>query len=335
MNKFQPPFRQSQIVDWMTCPRRFYFRHVLGLERDKISLAMFFGSVYHRAIELIHQNTFTNLLDVIDAIEAESIEPIAWGDRQADIEEWKPDAESILSHYWDKEFNRKAHILHSEICFRVNVGPFPFVGRIDELRIENGLVLIDYKSGAVPDNQTFRDLDYQLSLYAYACAYGEFWHPLRDDTGKILMDDRRNYLMPTDASAYFKIGGIPDRIAIYKLGDHLPYKRKTTKDGITYNVGDERGPARYWTTRTEADFEAMKRDLGFICRQIVGPHYGTKGLVRGGAFARTPINFGGMQTCAMCPFQAECLADRSRPIAIDEQTADEARIALAEVGITE
>jgi RecB family exonuclease len=300
MNKFQPPFRQSQIVTYMICQRRFYYAHIIGLEREFTSPYFITGNAMHKAIWMLHDGADILSEDalryIIDRTEAETILkencPVRWTntkgeDRETQVNDWIDDTLPILKNYWSKSYNRDAQIIYAETEFRVNIGPFPFIGTIDQLRLQdNEYHLIDFKSGTSGLSQTFLDLDYQLSIYAYACAYGKF------KVGE-------EWINP--------IGIIPHKLAVYKLNDHLPYKNNSGKNG---KKGEERGPGRYFTTRTLADFEAMIRDLGFICRSIIGPHYGTKSLVKGGSFARNPINVGGLQTCGQCPYQQECLTDR-------------------------
>lgn len=286
-NKFEGPFRQSTINDFMVCQRKGYYKHILKLEGEFRSPYLIFGTAMHEAIANLHRSQNFVLIDLIVAAEGKEPSPVYWKNRDEEIADWLPDAEAILANYWAKDYNREAKVIYAEADFEVNIGPFPFIGTIDQLRFQGSEVhLVDFKSGTAGIPQTFIDLDYQLTIYAMACAYGRF---------KV-------------NNEWMTFGTLPDRMAIYKLNDHLPYKRNgKNQKGIK---GEERGPARYFTTRTEADIEAAKRDLGFLCRQIVGPHYGTRGLVRGGSFARNPINVGGLQTCGQCQFQQECLADR-------------------------
>jgi hypothetical protein len=300
-NKFEGPFRQSVINDYMICQRRFYYAHILGLEREFRSPYLIYGTAMHEAIAMLHKKEFSlenaddYLRHLIELAEAKEASPVAWKNREAEIADWLPDNISILHHYWEKDYNRECQVILSEAQFEVKIGPFPFTGTIDQLRRQGSEVhLWDFKTGTAAIPQVYVDLDYQTSIYAYACAYGTFKLPSGD----------------------FKFGTIPDRVGIYKLNDHLPYKNNSGKNG---KKGEERGPARYGSTRTQADFDATIRDLGFICRSIVGPHYGAKGLVKGGSFARNPINVGGLQTCGQCPFQGECTADRKSAEIITEE----------------
>lgn len=282
----KPIFHQSAIKLYSICPKQYWFLKVAGVKRETISSKMLFGSVYHEAVDQLHQGVVVDeacLREIIDTIEKAEETPTWWDDRQAEIDEWLLDAVPTLNNYWSKPFNREAKILLSEKEFTVKIGSFDFAGRIDQVRQtpEGELVLIDYKSGLMPNGEAEFELDYQLSIYAYA---------LKHDTT-------------------LGIERFPDKVGRYLLHDHLPYKRNGKKgDGTPYFKGNERGNGLYTTTRTEADYDAMIQDLSIICRQIVGPHFNAKTnrLESGGAFPRTP-NF---LNCGMCPVRQECIDDR-------------------------
>jgi len=143
---------------------------------------------------------------------------------------------------------------------------------VDQIRQDDDRwQLLDFKSSKFQPNQQFLDLDYQLGLYALACWKGVFKLP--DGTMKMLE-------IP------------PEKLDIiyYNLRSHIPYKR----DGKNHNAGEERGEARWLTSRTRKQLVALKRDLNAIASNI-----------NRGVFPRNP----GMINCPACAFADICLSD--------------------------
>lgn len=48
-------FDSSKIMDYMACPRKFFFRYILGWEREEPNIHLIFGSAWHEAKEAILQ----------------------------------------------------------------------------------------------------------------------------------------------------------------------------------------------------------------------------------------------------------------------------------------
>jgi len=223
------------------------------------------------------------------------------------VNAWTVDFLKTLEVYWSKPWNRECEILLAEAKFEVMIGPFKFAGRIDQLRrytksyefeniqIEAGEIhLNDFKTGESKITPGLLELGYQPSIYAWGLLHGSF-----------IEDSKKQ---PNFGGTKWNV----DKICLYRTMDHLPYKKRTVVKltGEIHEVGDERGPGMYLTTRCDKDFEAMITDLGYKCRQIVGPHYGTNKLVKGGAFAREISYQNGTVICDTCDMLQECLADR-------------------------
>lgn len=49
----------SKIADYLTCPRMFFFRHILGWQREGTNLHLSFGSLWHEAMEYLLLNGYT------------------------------------------------------------------------------------------------------------------------------------------------------------------------------------------------------------------------------------------------------------------------------------
>ena len=302
---FKPPFHQSDIEKYNDCPMKFYFLRILEIAPETLNLKAFLGIVMHEALHRIHKmGGLPDKLDewlygLIDHCEHEteqgtrgySPSKVAWKDRGKEIEKWIPDSVLVLENYWKDSRNRDAEILLSEAEFTVDIAGFEFSGRIDQLRRnpDGTVILIDFKTGDTQYSDIMMELDFQLSIYAYAMKSGLFKYPHLD------------CLIPN-----------VDFVGIYHTKLHLPYKRKSTKDGVTYQAGDQRpGEILRLTTRTENDFRIMIEDLANKCRQIMGPTYDPfkKHLRKGGCFTRSPQNIMG---CATCPVKHECIAMKNQ-----------------------
>jgi RecB family exonuclease len=261
---------------------------------------MFFGIVMHRAIHILHQVGELDGIDfsvIVDKCEDEVEEGygghppqiVGWQNKEAEISAFIFDAVPILKVYWSKPYNHNAEIILSETEFAVDIGGFPFAGRIDELRRgpDGKTIINDYKTGKSAASEMLLEIGYQLSIYFYACEHGTF-------------------------EGHGKIGIRPDFVGLYRTMDHLPYKKAGTKKGKAFVAGDERGPGLYLGTRTDADIDAMIQDLGIICRSIVGPRYDAKlkHLVKGGSFGRMPSYVFGQVACDTCSLKTECAAER-------------------------
>lgn len=300
LHKFEGSFHQSHIADYCTCPMYFRLRHIDGMQLETVPSYMLFGIAFHKAIHVLHQCKDLDAIDfnvIIDKCEKE-IEAASdnyppqrtwWDDRDSEATAFIVDADETLKVYWSKSYNRDANILLSEVEFTVDIGGFPFAGRIDQFReMPDGTkAIIDFKTGKSGASEMLLELGYQLSIYHYACEHGTF-----KDHGKINMR--------------------PDVVGIYRTMDHLPYKKNGKTKMKTYQKGDERGPGLYLATRTDTDIEAMIQDLGIVCRNIKGPHYDNikNQLASGGAFGRMPSYVYGQVACDACSLKTECAAER-------------------------
>ncbi len=300
MDKFKGSFHQSHIAKYCTCPMLFKLEEIDGIRPETVPSYMLFGIMFHKAFHILHQCKDLDAIDfnvIADQCEKEveagsdnhPPQRTWWDDRDAEITAFITDAEETLRVYWSKSYNRDANILLSEVEFKVDIGGFPFAGRIDQLReMPDGTkAIIDFKTGKSAASEMLLEIGYQLSIYHYACEHGTF-----EGHGKINMR--------------------PDHIGIYRTMDHLPYKKNGKTKTKTYQKGDERGPGLYMGIRTEADIDATIQDLGIICRSIVGPRYDAKlkHLVKGGSFGRMPSYVFGQVACDTCSLKTECAAER-------------------------
>ena len=253
LSRFSGPFHQSHLMDYETCPRMFYFRHVRQLAPEYTSAAQFIGQSVHATIQDIHAHRLNTpgsirsvFLDHCRTHKEETAKlngSLRW---DGDPKEVLDEAVQYLTCYASKPQNQEANILFAEHEWECEIGKYAFAGRIDQVREVNGkLILIDFKTSAYRPHEEFLRRSYQLSLYAYA-----LWKT---------------------------IGRIPDAIWHYQLKDHLIYRRS----GSWGKIGDERGPAIYVTHRTEADLRYLETDVARLCAAI-----------RFGLHFRRPANLG-------------------------------------------
>ncbi len=257
---FQGPFHQSHLRDASLCRKMFELKYRYGAPAESRSLPMVNGTAIHRAIERIHEGDLFHFgtselqdlfRDCFTTAEAKEDIPIRWKtDRTTDIDSLEFDAAQILENYTAQIHNRDCKILLSEAEFSVDIGGYPFEGRIDQVRKRHDRVIqIDFKSGKMKPMPLVLRIGLQHSVYTHGIVYGEFKEGCNGMNKEL-----------------------PDEVVHYQLHDHLPYK----KSGKWGKKGDERGPAWYSTVRTEHDMQASTAEIKRIC-----------GDIRRGTFSRT------------------------------------------------
>lgn len=243
--RFEGPFHQSHLMDYEVCPRLFYYAHIRKVEPESVSAAQIVGQAVHATIPGIHNRRLVNESDIRRAFftnftrEKEAVAhlngSLSWDDNPREVLD---EVGTYLTIYAGKEVNQQANVLFSEYPWSCHVGRYPFAGTIDQVREENGrLILVDFKTSSYRPTEEFLRRSYQLSLYAYALSK---------------TCDRP-----------------PDEIWYYQLKDHLPYKRS----GSWGKSGEERGPAIYKTFRSEADLRYLEKDVARICAAIRFSHF--------------------------------------------------------------
>jgi len=53
LNNIMKEIDSSKVKDYLTCPRRFFYRHVLGWKSEMSSLNLVFGEAWHKALEYL------------------------------------------------------------------------------------------------------------------------------------------------------------------------------------------------------------------------------------------------------------------------------------------
>ncbi|MCF7823499.1 MAG: PD-(D/E)XK nuclease family protein [Candidatus Marinimicrobia bacterium] len=250
--------RQSTLKTWLSCPLMYKFRHIDKLEPAFRYPGTVHGSALHLVLSWLHEglwkgdlrSLYTKALNYqLYASEEEHI-PVRWGGEiDKEIEALKVNAVEILENYRSKSYNRDALVLFSEVQFRVKILGYLFTGTIDQVRknSDGTVELLDFKSSKMRPNQYAIPNDLQLTLYAYACKFGE-----------LLVD-----------GIWVKPNMLVDSVGIYFLRAHEGYKRKTGNS----NVGDEKGDPFFRTTKSIQDLRAFRTEIRHQLSAMVKPWY--------------------------------------------------------------
>ena len=309
MDRFEGAFHQSDLKAYLKCPRSFYYRRVMGLDREKVNLSALAGRAGHDALEYAHKNNewWPEVLNQVflDSLEAEKNRALDQGqDLHGNLDVNKYFV--MLEQYASKPWNRSAEVLALEAEFFFTIKPskteYQFAGRIDQLleiptellraefpglfsQFTKPTVIVhrDTKFGRRKECSAFElALDSQFDVYAYAFKHGMF----------------------EDAAGDHEIFGlVPDFHVKYHLEDHVPYEsdagtylkdpdtggrvpcdlvaepclvgksQKACEGKRSYCTKQRRGPGMYFTTRPEARLEMIPAELGRVCASIRMGHY--------------------------------------------------------------
>jgi len=250
--------RQSTLKTWLSCPLMYKFRHIDKLEPSFRYPGTVHGSALHLVLSWLHAGEwkgdlralYTKALNYYLYASDEEHIPVRWErDIATELEALKVNAVEILENYRSKAYNQDALVLFSEVQFRVKILGFEFTGTIDQVRKNpDGTVeLIDFKSSKMRPNQYAIPNDLQLTLYGYACKFGE-----------LLVD-----------GIWVKPNMLVDSVGIYFLRAHEVYKRKTGNS----NVGDEKGDPFFRTTKSIQDLRAFRHEIRSQLSAMVKPWY--------------------------------------------------------------
>ena len=267
--------RQSTIYSYLRCP----YQHMLRTtDPDKSTFrhpAALHGTVIHSLIKRLHEGEWD--MDLRSAYQKAFQEevsncrsdpaPVRWKDEAEEREVYLADAVAMLEGYRSKDYNRQARVLMAEAQFTVKMGRQTMTGTLDQVRQhpEGTIELVDFKSGKTTPPQAFVDLDYQLGIYGYAL-----------QVGTLLVDGK---LIQPHLQA--------DRLTLYFLRHHIPYKRATGGK----SAGEERGDPRISTPCNHDKLHALKKDVATVAK-----------MIKTGCFPRSPD----AMKCGVCAFADAC-----------------------------
>ena len=267
--------RQSTIYSYLRCPYQHFLQSAEPDKRTFRHPAAMHGTVLHGLIKRLHEGDWEMDLQAayLLAFQHEVTNgqndtlPVRWKDEAEERDQYLSDAVAMLEGYRSKDYNRTCKILMAEAQFTVKMGRHQLTGTLDQLRQhpDGTLELVDFKSGKTAPPQAYVDLDYQLSIYAYALLHGT-----------LLVDGK--LLQPRI---------LPDRLTLYFLRHHIPYKRASGGK----SAGEERGDPRISTTRNLDQLKAMKQDVAHVSR-----------MMKAGCYPRSPDPM----KCGVCAFADAC-----------------------------
>jgi RecB family exonuclease len=244
--------RQSTIYSYLRCPYQHFLRTSDPATQTFRNPAAINGTVIHDLIKRLHEGKWDMDLQFAyqQAFQHEvshgqnSNLPIRWKDETEEWDQYLSDAVAMLEGYRSKSYNRTCKILLAEAQFSVKLGRQTLTGTIDQVRQrpDETIELVDFKSGKTAPPQAFVDLDYQLSIYAYALRFGT-----------LLVDGK--LVQPHQAV---------DTLTLYHLRQHIPYRRATNGK----SAGEERGDPRISSVCHMNKMRALKADVSQVAKMI-------------------------------------------------------------------
>jgi len=146
-------FSFSSIESYLKCPKYFEFKHLLGFETEP-SKPLLIGTFVHDLLrEAKDIKSFEDLQKLFEI-------------KNKDFNFDEREILRMLKVFWERNKDTLKNIIKTEDFFTIELEGFKFTGRIDRYdKTENGLEIIDYKTGAPP----FVKVQLmQLGLYALA-----------------------------------------------------------------------------------------------------------------------------------------------------------------------
>jgi len=163
------------------------------------------------------------------------------------------------------QHNTGLDIVHSEIEFAFNINSYEIAGTIDLIyrNTDGKMVLRDIKTDSTEPSPEFLARDIQFSIYYLGAVRG--------------------------------LNIKPDLIEWYHARNLVPYKRKTTKNGVQFQAGDVRGDPSIPVSRQVEDIAAIEKEIKYIIQGI-----------RFNIFPMRPLKTGHLCPCNACEVNRFC-----------------------------
>ena len=115
----------SKMQELMTCPRKYFYRYILGWTQDIPNIHIAFGSAWHCAMEqlLIKGYGSDGIIAGIDAFNTEFSKKYACGPLEPSSPKSNADIPAALCAYTERYKNDREQTLFTEIAGTVPIGP--------------------------------------------------------------------------------------------------------------------------------------------------------------------------------------------------------------------
>jgi len=167
-------FSFTQLKAFENCPLQYKFAHVFKIPvRGKATFS--YGKTIHNTLfefvkKMIEKKI--SLAELLKIYQKEWIDD--WYDNQAQKEKYFEIGQATLKRFYNDFLKRKPSILlidgkpALEQSFNLKIGGYTLIGKIDRIdKIENGVELIDYKTGEFKEKTKLKDKK-QLLIYQIA-----------------------------------------------------------------------------------------------------------------------------------------------------------------------
>ncbi len=212
IREFEPSYiSHSQVQTFNQCPLKYKYRYVLGIPTPA-NHALSFGQTIHRTLRDFHR---AELFSEKGLEYLHKLYGNHWIDEGYESQEHKEkrfeEGKALLEDYYNVYRGKLAKPLYLEKKFTLKIAGIPLIGSIDRVdEVEDGVEIIDYKTGKVKDKNAV-DKDDQLTIYALAA---------RD-----ALD-----LKPSTLALYFLSGN--KRIETTRTPEELSEKREELRDVV-------------------------------------------------------------------------------------------------------
>ena len=156
-------FNSSCLVDFMHCPRLFYYKWIRRLELKEEKPSLTFGKVFHEALLVWYQTG-----DRDEALKVFEKLPASIQDDYR-TKEW---GQAIFKEYVERYKSEPYRTLYLEKEFAVEIGERVLVGTVDKIVDWNGQIyVVDHKTSSSVGLSFFNKFrpNVQIDGYCYAC----------------------------------------------------------------------------------------------------------------------------------------------------------------------